>query len=260
MAMYHTGFFHHIGTFLLLLATVLLIITDISAPVVHDIGILKVDLGNSNNGNEVSFGTFGYCIINNGYGASPATVGTEKSKHVLTRLFSVNNPDSCSPSVVGYNPTSVMAQTDGTSYSDNDTKVTNSLTKAMILHPIATGLCFIAFFMALGAGVVGSFLASLVSLLAFIVSLVALIIDFVLFSVIKDKVNNQSTDGTRAFFSIAIWTILASAICSFLGAIVVFITCCSGRLHRRRERSKAEGFTSPPAGTYRRRWWSGRGV
>ena len=30
--MYHTGFFHHIGTFLLLAATVLLIVADISAP------------------------------------------------------------------------------------------------------------------------------------------------------------------------------------------------------------------------------------
>lgn len=71
MARYHTGFFHHIGTFLLLVATVLLIITDVSAPVVHDIGILKINLGNGDNGNQVSFGTFGFCIINDGYGASP---------------------------------------------------------------------------------------------------------------------------------------------------------------------------------------------
>jgi len=58
------GFFHHIGTFLLLAATVLLIVTCISAPVVHDIGILKVDLGGQNviNQRTVTFGTFGYCI------------------------------------------------------------------------------------------------------------------------------------------------------------------------------------------------------
>lgn len=149
-----------------------------------------------------------------------------------------------------------MFQTDGTDYSENTAKATASLTKAMILHPIATGLCFLAFFTALGAGVLGSLLASFMAAAAFVVSLVALIIDFVLFSIIKDKVNDQSTDGTRAFFSVAIWTILASAICSLLGSIVVFLTCCSGRLHRGRERSKAEGYTSPTGG----RWWSRRGV
>lgn len=61
-----TGFFHHIGTFLLLIATVLLIITTISAPVVNDIGILKVTLSNATDDNysQISFGTFGYCYLN----------------------------------------------------------------------------------------------------------------------------------------------------------------------------------------------------
>lgn len=61
-----TGFFHHIGTFLLFAATILLIITSISAPVVNDIGLLKVKLSNATNDHysEVSFGTFGYCVLN----------------------------------------------------------------------------------------------------------------------------------------------------------------------------------------------------
>jgi predicted membrane metal-binding protein len=64
--MHQTGFFHHVGTFLLLAATVFLIVTDISAPVVHNIGMLKVQLGGSNSGKELSFGTFGWCLIQNG--------------------------------------------------------------------------------------------------------------------------------------------------------------------------------------------------
>jgi hypothetical protein len=56
------SFFHHIGTFLLLLAVAFLIVTDISAPVVNNIGLLTVNLPNSATGTEVSFGTFGYCI------------------------------------------------------------------------------------------------------------------------------------------------------------------------------------------------------
>lgn len=61
-----TGFFHHIGTFLLLVSTVLLIITSITAPVVNDLGLMKVKLSNATNDHysEVSFGTFGYCVLN----------------------------------------------------------------------------------------------------------------------------------------------------------------------------------------------------
>lgn len=58
------GFFHHVGTFLLLAATVLLIVTCISAPVVHDIGLLKIQLGSGRGRDftEVAFGTFGACV------------------------------------------------------------------------------------------------------------------------------------------------------------------------------------------------------
>jgi hypothetical protein len=63
MPMNHTGFFHHIGTFLLLAATVFLVITTISTPVVRDIGILKIKMPDGTSGSEISFGTFGYCIF-----------------------------------------------------------------------------------------------------------------------------------------------------------------------------------------------------
>lgn len=73
-----TGFIHHIGTFLLFTATILLIITTITAPVVNDIGILKVTLSNATNDHysEVSFGTFGYCVLNTAY------VYTFSSRHL----------------------------------------------------------------------------------------------------------------------------------------------------------------------------------
>ena len=65
MAGHTTGFFHHVGTFMLLVATVLLIVVCISAPVVDDIGLLKVHLSGTN-GNTISFGTFGWCLQQNG--------------------------------------------------------------------------------------------------------------------------------------------------------------------------------------------------
>jgi len=235
--MARTGFFHHIGTFLLFVAAILLLITTISSPVVNDLAILKVDLGNraTSYHSTVTFGTFGWCENNlNGDGV-----------------------DNCSKKTLGYSPAAVMNQVENTQFSDYATRTTRSLTKAMILHPIACGLNFIAFMLALGAGVVGSLLASLVAAVAFIVTLVILIIDFVLFSIVKSNVNDDGT-GAHAFYASAAWVILVSAICSLIGTIIVFLTCCSGRLHRRRDgMTKHEvvqdGYA--PATTRRRRWF-----
>lgn len=80
--MAQTGFFHHIGTFLLFAATVLLIITCISAPVVHDLAILKVELGGNSAQDHatVTFGTFGYCQnnVNGPYVPLPSSPSNKK--------------------------------------------------------------------------------------------------------------------------------------------------------------------------------------
>lgn len=174
-----------------------------------------------------------------------------------TRLTRDNpSVDDCSQSTLGYSPAFVMNQVDNTQFSEYAERTTRSLTKAMILHPIACGLNFIAFMLALGAGMVGSLLAAMVALLAFLTTVVIMIIDFVLFSIIKSNVND---DGTNAnpYYASAAWTILVSAICSLLGTIIVFFTCCSGRLHRRRSamapKNEVDGY-APPA-TRRRRWF-----
>jgi len=149
-----------------------------------------------------------------------------------------------------------MSETQGTAFSDYARDTTRVLTKVMILHPIATGVTFIAFVLSLGAGVVGSFLAALVALLAFLVTVVVLITDFVLFSIIRSNVNDANT-GAEAFYSTALWTLLAAAVCTLLGTVVVFFTCCSGRLHKRRTRNHAvkdPAYVSPPA-RRRRRWF-----
>ncbi|KAK3403120.1 pali-domain-containing protein [Sordaria brevicollis] len=242
--MARTGIIHHFGTFLLLAATVLLIVTCISAPVINDISLMKVDLRTLHVGRfkRVTFGTFGWCEIAD------------------------NQADSCSSSRVGYNPANIMNTIEGTSFSNYAENTTKALTKAMILHPIACGLNFIAFLLALGAGWVGSLLASLVAAFAFIVTLVVMILDFVLFSIIKSNVNGDDDDGvfsegTRAKWGSAIWTTLAAAICSLLAMVILFFTCCSARIHKRRNRNrdlvgepKNDYGVAAPA-TRRRRWF-----
>lgn len=58
---------HHVGTALLLISTVLLIVVSISSPVVNHLSLLKVELPNRLRGNEVTFGSFGYCLLGDGY-------------------------------------------------------------------------------------------------------------------------------------------------------------------------------------------------
>lgn len=155
-----------------------------------------------------------------------------------------------------------MSRIESTAFSDASHRSTRALTKAMILHPIACGFNFIAFLLAIGAGLVGSLLASIVALLAFLTTAVALIIDFVLFSIIRDNVNDDSTNS-HAKYGAAAWTILASAICSLLGTVIVFFTCCSARMHKRRERrgmvvdkhqTVVQDGYAPPS-QRRRRWF-----
>jgi hypothetical protein len=227
-----TGFFHHIGTFLLFAACVLLIITDISSPVVNNLAILDVTLGNSTDAHHshVTFGTFGWCVTNT----------------------ADNGKDYCSPSQIGYDPASIMGSVEDTDFGSAAADTTKGLTRVMILHPIATGLAFLAFILALGAGFLGSLTAALVSAITFIVTIVALACDFASFAIVRDKINSSGS-GSDAAFAVAIWTILASAVCSLLGNFLIFFTCCSARLHRRRAtRSKGE-YNSPP--TRRRRFW-----
>ena len=144
-----------------------------------------------------------------------------------------------------------MINTESTDFSKTSLDSTRGLTKVMILHPISAALTFIAFILAIGAGFFGSFLAAVVSLLAFLVTLVALICDFVLFAIIKNNVNDDDS-GSDAYFSIAMWTLLTSAICSLLGTIVVFFTFCSACLHRRRSVKTANDYGTPAR---RRRWF-----
>ncbi|CAK7223086.1 hypothetical protein SCUCBS95973_005058 [Sporothrix curviconia] len=216
--MARTGFFHHIGSFLLFAATILLLVATISAPVVNSISLLKVevnDASSSGSNPALTFGTFGYCSINTG------------------------GADACSPKKVGYNPAAVVTAADvSTSFSTAAEDSTKALTRVMILHPIATGVAFIAFLLAVGAGVIGSFLGAFVSLITFIITAVALICDFVLFHTIKDHVNDSNSNAT-AKYGAAIWLVLVAAICSLLGTLVVFFSCCSARMHSQRHVSSS---------------------
>jgi len=238
--MAQTGFFHHIGTFLLFAAFALLLVTTITSPVVNDIAILKVTLTNFTNArnSSVTFGTFGHCVLD------VAPIETDQ--------------DYCSSKSIGYDPATIMANVEGTKFSTASTDSTRALTSVMILHPIACAVAFIAFLLALGSGVCGALLASIFSALAWIITLVAMAADFALFGVIKNGVNSDGT-GSHAEYSTGMWLILVAMVALFFATFIVLFTCCSARRHRKRDvrQSKDVGYANGTT-TTRRHFWQRR--
>ncbi|KAJ4864121.1 SUR7/PalI family domain-containing protein [Trichoderma breve] len=197
-------FFHYFGTVLLLAATALLIVVSVTAPVVNDLSILKVDVSGSSTIDRITFGTFGYCIIRDG-------------------------PDDCTKAHVGYDATAALAGVQGLTFSKGDRDSARVLTRVLILHPIAAGLTFLAFLLCLGTSFLGSFVASLFSFLAFLVTVVAMACDFAGFSIIKHAVNTRGPNNLHARWGPTVWCILVAAALNLIATVLVFITCCAGR-------------------------------
>ena len=122
--------------------------------------------------------------------------------------------------MVGYNPLKEMAAVEPTDFSDASENTSKALTRVMVLHPVACALSFIAFLLALGSGFIGAIFAALVASLAFIVTVVVMACDFVLFGIVKNKVNDNDSDS-YAEFSAGMWTILAAMIMLFLATVIV---------------------------------------
>jgi hypothetical protein len=234
MARHRTGVLHHVGTFLLFCAAILLLITTITAPVVKDFAMLKVMLTNFTDlrNSSVIFGTFGHCILD----VPPVTT----------------DQDYCFPKTIGYKPASIMAQIDGTGFSTASGNTADALTKVMVLHPIACGLAFIAFILAIGSGCFGTFLASLVSAVTFIITVIVMATDFVAFGIIKNAVNNDGK-GSRAYYSVGMWTLLAAMIILFFATFIVFFSCFTAR--RSNRVSKVDGEYGNGTATTLRRFW-----
>jgi uncharacterized membrane protein len=149
-----------------------------------------------------------------------------------------------------------MSGIDHTTFDKAATDTTKALTRVMILHPVACGLAFIAFLLALGAGFCGAIFASMVAAIAWLVTLVVMVTDFVLFGIIKRHVNHDGS-GSNAYYSTGMWTILAAMIVLFLATFIVLFTCFSSRMHRQDRTTKEAGYGGTTT-TRRRHFWQRR--
>ncbi|QDS69874.1 hypothetical protein FKW77_000536 [Venturia effusa] len=207
----------------------MLLITTISAPVVNGIGIFKVSLDNSS---TVNFGTFGYCILD------------------ASSFDGNSNSDYCTKTAIGYKPVDVMESIGGKDFHTIGRKAAEGLTKSFILHPIASGLTFIAAIIALG-GFFGSLVGLMLGVIAWILTVVVMAIDFAVFGGIKSRGKKRGS-GSSAKYSVGMWTTLAAMIILLLGIIIVFFTCCTDRRKRSREQDATRD--EKVATTSRRRW------
>lgn len=150
-----------------------------------------------------------------------------------------------------------MSEIDNTKFNTASKDTTEALTRVMVLHPVVTGLSFLAFLSALGSGVCGSLFAAFLAAITVLVSLIVMAVDFALFVIVKNHVNKDGS-GSRAYFSTGIWTILVGTILLFFAFFFVLFSCCSARMHKQGQ-SKEAGYVDGVAPARARgRFWPQR--
>ncbi|BGP43902.1 hypothetical protein JCM10450v2_008103 [Rhodotorula kratochvilovae] len=119
-------------------------------------------------------------------------------------------------------------------------RIMYSLSKALILGPIAAGLTFIALLFALSTHLVMGLLASLMSLLALLATLVYLGLALGFFITARNRINNNIPNSSMHLSSV-IWLVVAAAGCQLVAALTV----CFTRNRRSRKARDAEFSTVP---------------
>lgn len=147
-----------------------------------------------------------------------------------------------------------MANIDGTGFGTLSSDTPKALTRVMVLHPICCGLAFVAFLLALGAGIIGGLLASIVAAITWVLTLVVMATDFTAWGIIKNHVNGDGS-GSHAKFGPGMWTVLAAMILLFFATFIVLFSCFSKRKHRNDlHNGKEAGYANGTTVTKRHFW------
>ena len=219
---------HYFGCFLLFVASILLLVTTISAPVINSISVMRVDLGR--NASSLTFGTFGYCVLNSEQGG-----------------------DWCTGREIGYDVSNIMVNAERTGFSEASGNTADGLTRVMVLHPVACALTFISFLIACAAGIIGSLIGVIVAFVAWVITLVVMATDFAAFGIVKNDVNEDGS-GSVAYYGSAMWCLLAAFVLQFFGMVIVFFTCCTSRREKRRNQAAVEPKNDYGVSSRRSRW------
>lgn len=130
-----------------------------------------------------------------------------------------------------------MANVDGGDINYLSGGTSDSLTRVMVLHPIACGVAFIAFLISIGAGVVGSLAAALTAFVAWILVVIAMACDFTTFGIVRSHVNHDDSQS-KARWGGAIWMLVAAFVLLMPAMMLLVGTCLSARRERRAGRER----------------------
>ncbi|KAK4699852.1 hypothetical protein P7C70_g6406, partial [Phenoliferia sp. Uapishka_3] len=130
--------------------------------------------------------------------------------------------------------------------------VIHKLSLALILNPIAAGITFLAFLVAIGTHVILGVLGSALAFLAFLVTLVALALDLALFIEAHHRIKNQ---GGTAKYGSALWLVVAALGLQLIAAMTVCFTRNDSRKKRNNDHIEA---TPVPVNNGKGGWFAGR--
>ncbi|KDQ52443.1 hypothetical protein JAAARDRAFT_162894 [Jaapia argillacea MUCL 33604] len=214
------------GVFFIFSAFVLMFITSISLPYLTGVDFVRVHFNGggagagSGTGSAVSqlrFGIWAYCF---------------------NEIPSGNRV--CSPSGHAYS-VSILSPT------QNNTNVIigPSWTRGLAIHPVATGVIFIALLLSFSTHITVTLIASLVAFLAALLTLIAFACDIALYAYVKHQVGKLPGVSESTITGPGFWLTFVS----FLLLLLAGCTVCFGR-----RRDRMAGATS--YSTTKRPFWS----
>ncbi|KJA22106.1 hypothetical protein HYPSUDRAFT_664231 [Hypholoma sublateritium FD-334 SS-4] len=128
------------------------------------------------------------------------------------------------------------------------TTIKSSWTRGLAVHPVATGVTFIAFLMSFSTHITVTLAASFVSFLAALLTLIAFAIDIALLALVKHAINGIGI-GAKTETAPGFWLTFVSLILLLLGGCTV----CFGR---RKERMSSSYTNYPMQTSGRGKFWA----
>jgi len=223
---------------LLFIAFLLLLLVSLSVPIIKTIFLFRiaVDVSSSLLSSEVTgsvkFGVWGYCSS----GIDVSLVGHGSSTAA-----------SCSKAKLGYSFDSAVS--DALHIRGQENIISKALTAALVLHPIATGLTFLALLISLfilrrgsnGTSRLPSLLTLGAGLIAALITTIAFLIDVILVAIARNKVKDLNEDVSLVWGN-AVWMVLSATVALWLAMVGACAGICAcAPLRRRRTRKSTDG-------------------
>ncbi|KZP24754.1 pali-domain-containing protein [Athelia psychrophila] len=217
---------------LLFISFLLLLLVTLSVPIARTIYLFDIianvgsSLLSSGASGSVKFGVFGYCL-------SGVDVSVFGSQH--------NTSAECSKPHLGY--TFDQALGNALHISGYENLISRALTAALVLHPIACGLTFLALLMSLfmtkrgqtGASRVASLFTLGSGILAALITTIAFFIDVGLVASVRHKVRNDTNGDVTLNWGNAVWMILGAAVGIWAAVVGACASLCGGSRRRKGE-------------------------